>query len=55
MNDKECCETCKWWHPNKGICLNERSDNMTDYTHRDFLCDEYEREDDVGSFTIYSE
>lgn len=49
--DKRNCGNCKWWEEFNGVCFNGESDNVADYTEKDFLCDCHEMRgdnDDTG-------
>ena len=40
MDDKNC-GNCKWWADNE-VCVNGDSDQVADFTDKDFQCDCHE-------------
>lgn len=48
MNNEKCCGTCKYHYHDKDmldwdyICVNDSSDNCSEYTMYDDYCEEWE-------------
>lgn len=38
---KRNCGNCKWWADNE-VCINGESDQVSDFTDKDFSCDCHE-------------
>lgn len=40
--DSKNCGNCKWWAKFEGVCCNRGSDQVADFTEKDFSCDCHE-------------
>lgn len=47
MVTKRNCGNCKWWADNE-VCVNGDSEQVANFTDRDFSCKFYEREGKNG-------
>lgn len=45
-NDEKCCGICRWhsheYITDGWVCVNDQSDNCTDFTDYDHCCEEWE-------------